>query len=715
MSRDSSLAVGSVRLFVASAGNDFMIDIARILGEGFTQAGVPCQLAIDETPSPQPDSCLQLVVAPHEFFPLFLAKRMPPSQLDELNRHLWVLNVEQPGSEWFELAWKYARASRGVFDISLEGVRELCRRGTPAVHAPLGYSSMLEANDAPDPPDRPIDVLFLGHTSRRRDEFFAKHADFFTSRECRIVLTDLARPRRADTPGYYSGAARASLLGRSKILINVHSTERRYFETHRALLALSNRCLLVSEDSPETRPLVSGCHFVSAPLDEIPAVCARYLADLNTLSAIALEGHRFAKTQLDPKATCRTLLASVVSSSRPVLLDRVAAAGSASEAHLRDAVRERLATSVRLRAAGEQDWIEVPNAAFGQASAPSVTVIVTLYNYARFIDECLASVIASDEVPGGIEIVVVDDASTDESAARAERLAGGSSRPVLLLKKRSNTGLADARNLGLARARGRYVFVLDADNWVYPACLRSLHAAIVSGTQAAVYGIIRRFDGETGESLGLLSGYDWNVQELVRGPYIDAMALFDRQALAAVGGYSTELLEYGWFGWEDYDVWLKLAQAGERCRLVPNILSAYRVHPDSMIHRTNGSTDAFARYFQRKFRDLAHQFPDMDRYFGFPAAGHTTSAATSPPERHEFSDGLLRRSLDLERELAAVYASKSWQVTAPLRQVFRYLTGRQYLSLTVRASTGSNRPHRPGSRQPRRARSRAARRDRRKS
>ena len=204
---------------------------------------------------------------------------------------------------------------------------------------------------------------------------------------------------------------------------------------------------------------------------------------------------------------------------------------------------------------------------------------------------------------------------------------------MLLVKKSSNTGLADARNLGLERARGQYVFVLDADNWIYPACLRSLHAAIVSGREAAVYGIIRRFDEETGESLGLLSAYDWNVQELVRGPYIDAMALFDRQAVAAVGGYSTELLDTGWFGWEDYDLWLKLARAGQRCKLVPSILSAYRVHPGSMIHRTNNSTPAFARYFQEKFRDLTERFPEMDRYFGFPADDSTTTRRCVPAAR----------------------------------------------------------------------------------
>jgi glycosyltransferase involved in cell wall biosynthesis len=659
-----------------------MLDIARILAEGFDQAGVDCRLAIDQIPSPSSDTCLQLVVAPHEFFPLFLARHLAPDHQDELASHVSVLNVEQPGSEWFELAWKHARASRNVFDISLDGVLEFARRGTHAVHTPLGYARLLEAADVRETADRPIDILFLGHSSRRREEFFARHADFFAARQCHIALTDPARPRRASTPGYYSGRSRACLLGQTKILINVHSSERRYFETHRALLALSNRCLLVSEESRETRPLVSGLHFVAAPLDELPRLCARYLDDPDALASIALAGYRFAKTELDPGATCRTLLAALasgngVASRRPVATAKHDAP-DADEARLREAVRARLAESTRMRARGQQDWTAVPNARYADIASPSVSVVVTLYNYARFIDECLTSVVASDEVEGGIEVVVVDDHSTDDSAERAERAAERFDRPCLLIRKESNTGLADARNLGVRCARGRYVFVLDADNRIYPACLRTLHRAIAGTSDAAVYGVIRRFDGETEESLGLLSAYDWNIEELVRGPYIDAMALFDRTTLVGVGGYSTELLDYGWFGWEDYDLWLKLAQTGHRCRLVPNILSAYRVHADSMIHRTNRSSEVFARLFRQKFRDLAERYPDMDRYFGFPANERPESVVMHRTGDDGHSDGLLRRCIDLDRELSAVYASKSWQVTSPLRLVFRYLTGREH-------------------------------------
>jgi len=591
---------------------------------------------------------------------------------------VFILNVEQPGSLWFEIAWKYGRLCLGVFHISMKSIQEFRRRGILAVHAPLGYARTLEAQGAQAPANRPIDILFLGHSSRRRDEFFARHADFFAARQCHIVLADPTKPRRAETAGYYSAEARATLLGSSKILINLHSSERRYFETHRALLALSNRCLLVSEESRQTAPLVSGLHFVASPLDEIPGTCARYLDDPDALTSIAQEGYRFATTQLNVRDTCRVLIERCASTTNRSHSSRDGSPPTDGEdaERQRDAVRGRLADAMRIRAAGNPDWTTESSTAY-QSTTPAVSVVITVYNYATFVDECLHSVMSADPVPGGAEVVVVDDASTDDSVAVVQQAVRDDVLPLLLVKKDRNTGLADARNLGVQQARGRFVFMLDADNRIHPSALRRLHSALVDGTSVAAYGLIQRFDGETGEPLGLTSMYDWDVGALIRRPYIDAMAMFDRRRLLEVRGYSTELIEYGWFGWEDYDLWLKLAQAGYRCTLVPNILSAYRVHPHSMIHRTNRSAEDLARYFHQKFRDLVGRFPGMDLYFGFPPPGQAAvSDPDGSPGRGAVPEQVLRRLADLENEVAALYASMSWRITSPLRFAYRFLTGR---------------------------------------
>src|SRR5262245_40522680 len=95
--------------------------------------------------------------------------------------------------------------------------------------------------------------------------------------------------------------------------------------------------------------------------------------------------------------------------------------------------------------------------------------------------------------------------------------------------------------------------------------------------------------------------------------------MFRRDVLLSVGGYSTELIDHGWFGWEDYDMWLKLAAGEHECRQVPRILASYRVHAGSMIELTNLSTEKLSIYLNKKFRHLGALYSDSEKLFGFPS------------------------------------------------------------------------------------------------
>ncbi|MCR4412602.1 MAG: glycosyltransferase family 2 protein, partial [Thermoguttaceae bacterium] len=265
------------------------------------------------------------------------------------------------------------------------------------------------------------------------------------------------------------------------------------------------------------------------------------------------------------------------------------------------------------------DYELSPNARYRAAVAPAVSVVVTVYNYARFVAACLESVARShvEGLPGPIETVIVDDASTDHSAEVAGQWLRREAVAGCLVRKATNTGLADARNLGLALARAPLVFILDADNLVYPRCLTKLARTMRHSGAAAAYGMIRRFDDRTGQGIDLVSWHAWDPARLVSAPYLDAMAMFDRQTLLDLGGYSTELVRYGWFGWEDYDLWLKLAQAGCDCAFCPEVVAEYRVHGASMVHITSHYKPRLVRYFREKFADLAARYPDGPRRFGW--------------------------------------------------------------------------------------------------
>ena len=260
------------------------------------------------------------------------------------------------------------------------------------------------------------------------------------------------------------------------------------------------------------------------------------------------------------------------------------------------------------------------NEAARNGTTPAVSVVVSLYNYSAYITGCLDSVRASktDGLPGGFEVVVVDDCSKDNSTALVEEYLNRYPLPLTLVKKQKNSGVSDTRNLGLLTARAPYVFILDADNLVRPDCLVAHYQAMQTSGCAMVYAHINRFDHATGRSVGMMSTLPWDERELVRCPMIDAMAMFRKDVLLQLGGYATEYGTLLPLGWEDYDLWLKLAQAGHAGQMIPQVLSDYRVHEGSQVHGVRPFETELAQYFSRKFHVLVRRHDDLPTLFSSP-------------------------------------------------------------------------------------------------
>jgi hypothetical protein len=116
---------------------------------------------------------------------------------------------------------------------------------------------------------------------------------------------------------------------------------------------------------------------------------------------------------------------------------------------------------------------------------------------------------------------------------------------------------------------------------------------------------------------------------LVERPYIDAMALFNRRQLIEIGGYDKELYNFGWFGWEDYELWLRIAQAKLRVSFLPNVLCLYRHHETSMSITTNLFDRDLVAHLYEKYHALVEAYPPKNRILGvnrsrFEEAGRTT-------------------------------------------------------------------------------------------
>ena len=118
-------------------------------------------------------------------------------------------------------------------------------------------------------------------------------------------------------------------------------------------------------------------------------------------------------------------------------------------------------------------------------AAPQVSVVIPVYNMAGYLDECLASVCG--QTLASLEIICVDDGSTDDSPAVLARWAGADKR--IKVVSQANQGLSAARNAGLDRATGRYIALLDADDtWALATAETVTGRAEKDGAEIAVYG-----------------------------------------------------------------------------------------------------------------------------------------------------------------------------------------------------------------------------------
>jgi glycosyltransferase involved in cell wall biosynthesis len=203
-----------------------------------------------------------------------------------------------------------------------------------------------------------------------------------------------------------------------------------------------------------------------------------------------------------------------------------------------------------------------------------VSVIVTVHNYQSVVTEALASLAAQTLAP--LSLVIVEDRGQDRSVDVChDWLAVHASRfeHACLVQHARNEGLSAARNTATALTHSKYIFVLDADNALYPRCIEQCLSHLDAGEAAFAYPIIERF----GEETGLMGIEAWSRERLSTGNYIDAMSLIRRSALESVGGY---IMSYGW---EDFDLWCRMAEKNLHGVRVPNILARYRVHSTSML------------------------------------------------------------------------------------------------------------------------------------
>jgi glycosyltransferase involved in cell wall biosynthesis len=218
---------------------------------------------------------------------------------------------------------------------------------------------------------------------------------------------------------------------------------------------------------------------------------------------------------------------------------------------------------------------------------PTFSILMPAYNAAATIAESIASVLV--QTRSDWELLVVDDGSTDHTAAIGDNFAAEDPRIHVL--HRPNRGIGAARNTGLAAARGRLICLLDADDLYLPTYLERMDTSLQNAPQASVAytqgWILNDMTGRIGRlptSVRFQPGPEIPsddpaqlLLELVRGNFVFIAAMVRSEAIQEVGGFDGSLT-----GSEDYDLWLRLAKAGKTMVRIPEPLVVYRQRENSV-------------------------------------------------------------------------------------------------------------------------------------
>lgn len=230
------------------------------------------------------------------------------------------------------------------------------------------------------------------------------------------------------------------------------------------------------------------------------------------------------------------------------------------------------------------------------AAQPLVTVIIASYNHAPYIEASIESVLA--QTYPHIELLVIDDGSTDDSVARICRLQ---EQYGFDFREQHNKGLTHTLNEAIARARGSLIAPFGSDDIMLPGRIATQVAYLADKPEVGICGGNIEFihaDGrpypdaeQKQRDLGP-QHIDFDDVFLDRKPIPPtATLMFRKEALEKVGGFNPEIRL------EDVYIWLRITHAGYYIDRIPKLMAQYRKHPTNTYKNLRFMADSLLRTY----------------------------------------------------------------------------------------------------------------------
>ena len=229
---------------------------------------------------------------------------------------------------------------------------------------------------------------------------------------------------------------------------------------------------------------------------------------------------------------------------------------------------------------------------------PKVSVIMPTYNRARFIKDAIKSVL--NQSFKDFELIIINDGSTDAT----EKIILKFKDPrIIYIKKKKNKGLPSARNLGISRARGRYISYLDDDDIYYPRHLKRLSDFL--DTHPGIGLVYADVEFKKYGKTFVPYSFDYSKKHLEVDNIISGdVSLMHRREVFDKAGYFDESLSFG----EDWDMWLRISDVCNFFHL-KDVVACVRFHAGNMTNNTKEPLQAYMRIIRKRLMHKGRDLP----------------------------------------------------------------------------------------------------------
>ncbi len=249
-----------------------------------------------------------------------------------------------------------------------------------------------------------------------------------------------------------------------------------------------------------------------------------------------------------------------------------------------------------------------------------VSIILPVYNVEKYLKECMDSIV--NQTFEDIEIICINDGSTDNSLAILNSYASKDGRIKIISQE--NAGIGAARNVGMRAAEGDYIFFIDSDDFIYLDAIEDMYeSAVLNDSDIVLFRRTREFDidrvknheGYNFDSIFKISGDDYreftfdykDLKQFVLNGYLAVwMKFYKREFL---NRYDDFYFQEG-IAYEDGLFHVKVFLRAERMSHIPKVYYHYRKNPESVMNNSSYNMDIF------KVVDSVEEFLIDNDYYG---------------------------------------------------------------------------------------------------